>query len=232
MSKRIDLAGQRFGLWTVLSYAEKRGNYLYWNCRCDCGTERVVSGNNLKSGQSTNCGCVRLKFLHEELPKITTKNGAQAKGKRERLYGIYCDMKSRCYSETSHAYHNYGGRGITACDEWLGEYGYNHFRDWAYANGYDPEAPRGQYTLDRIDVNGNYSPENCRWVDMQVQANNTRYNVRIEYNGETHTLAEWGRITGIGRKNIRGRLQYGWSVERALTEPVDITKRSKKYVNR
>ena len=119
-------------------------------------------------------------------------------------------MKARCYYKTTAPYANYGGRGITVCDEWRESF--TAFRDWAFGNGYVEGL-----SLDRIDPNGNYEPSNCRWVTLKDQGNNRRNNRRIEYNGETHTISEWGEIVGIARHVLYHRLDRGWSVQKALT---------------
>lgn len=135
-------------------------------------------------------------------------------GRKTRLYRIWTNMKSRCTNPNIAAFKDYGGRGITVCAEWSDSF--EAFRDWATANGY-----RDDLTLDRIDNDGNYEPENCRWEDRLVQGNNSRKNRLIEHNGETHTLAEWSRITGLSRDTIRFRIdRRGWDIGRALSEEV------------
>ena len=166
MGKRaIDLTGQRFGRYTVL---ERAGSDTYrasmWHCRCDCGTERIVRGKNLKSGAIVSCGCYQRAVVKD---MFTTHNGSKT-----RLYFVWDGMIGRCYRKKSAHYKDYGGRGITICDEW--RHSFETFRDWAMANGYDETAPRGQCTIDRIDANGNYEPSNCRWVTQKEQNGNKR----------------------------------------------------------
>lgn len=127
-------------------------------------------------------------------------------------------MKQRCYNPNHDHYKNYGGRGITICDEWLNDF--DTFADWAIANGFDKDAPYGECTIDRVNVNGNYEPSNCRFVSLKEQGKNRTNTVRIEYNGETHTPGEWEQITGISRGTIAGRYRDGWSVDDIFNKPV------------
>lgn len=131
-----------------------------------------------------------------------------------RLYKTYSNIKMRCYNADNSRYRFYGARGIMMCDEWLNDF--QAFYDWAMANGYQENL-----TIDRIDVDGNYEPTNCRWVTRQSQQNNRRDNHLIEFNGQVHTMAEWARIAGINYHTLAQRVNtYGWSVEKALTEKV------------
>ena len=130
---------------------------------------------------------------------------------RTRLYYIWSHMKQRCYNENDIKYHDYGERGIRVCDEWIDDF--QEFRKWAINNGYEEHL-----TLDRIDMNGNYEPSNCRWATYRQQANNTRKNHNLSLFGETHTISEWSRIVGIGRATIERRInKYNWTVYDALT---------------
>ena len=135
-----------------------------------------------------------------------------------RLYTIWCRMKARCYNSNNHAYNLYGGRGIVICDEWQSNYCV--FKEWAINNGY-----KDDLTLDRIDVNGNYEPNNCRWATRKEQANNTRTNHYITYNNETHTLAEWSDITGIQRDVIKSRIEKGMNLDDVFLKEVQHSKR-------
>jgi hypothetical protein len=133
---------------------------------------------------------------------------------KNRLYRIWANMKSRCYNPKASRYEHYGGKGVTVCDEWLNDF--QAFYDWAMAHGYSDNL-----TIDRIDVNGNYEPRNCRWEHPKGQSNNLSVNRKITFNGMTKTLAEWAAVTGINRRTIAARLDVrGWSVEKALTVPV------------
>lgn len=214
MSNFKDLTGQKFGRLTVIKRAENQGHNCMWLCRCDCGNEKIVRGSHLKSGAIKSCGCLSIEELQHRAKhhKVNT-----------RLYKIWTDIKKRCYNPKSDNYQNYGGRGITICDEWLSDF--MNFYNWAMANGYDENAPRGKCTIDRINVNGDYEPSNCRFVDMYVQANNTRKNFYITYNNETHTISEWGRIVDIPMSTLYARLKiYNYSIEETFTKPIKTRK--------
>jgi hypothetical protein len=139
-------------------------------------------------------------------------------GTGTRLHGVWIMMKQRCNNPNTSEYHRYGGRGIKVCDEWLS---FANFRDWAMANGYDPDAPRGECTLDRIDNDGNYEPSNCRWVNLKEQmANRPKRGIFYEYNGESHTLYDWSKIIGTSHGLLRNRIRLGWDIEATLSTPI------------
>lgn len=209
-----DITGQKFGRWTAIrptGRKAKNGTY-YWLCKCECGNIGEVSVSNLRSGSSKSCGCIP----KERMSKLNYKHG----GKKERLYLVWIDMRRRCYDDSVYEYMNYGGRGIAVCDEWQD---YSKFREWALSTGYDAAAKRTACTLDRIDVNGNYCPENCRWADSATQNNNRRNNKKISYGSETHSMAEWNRICNFPKNTIFKRINAGWSPEKAITTPLDYT---------
>lgn len=207
MGKFLDLTGQRFGRLTVISFSHKnKRGVVYWSCKCDCGKETVASRSDLRGGNTQSCGCYRLQRIKE--------TNSTHQESHTRLFKTWCSMRERCTYPRNNHYHIYGGRGIKVCDEWQE---FIPFRDWALANGY-----RDDLTIDRIDPDGNYCPENCRWTDAKTQANNKRNNRLIEYKGQTKTLAQWCRdFPGLSAGTIKSRIYlYGWSVERAFETPV------------
>ena len=131
----------------------------------------------------------------------------------DRLYIIWKNMLSRCYNKNNNAYKNYGGRGIKVSKKWKNDF--KAFAKWSFKHGYATNL-----TLDRIDNDDNYRPKNCRWVTYKVQANNTRRNIRITYQGETHTMKEWTELLLLDYKLICNRLKHGWTVEEAFETPV------------
>lgn len=216
MSGLIDLSAQRFGRLTVIKRAENLPNQTSarWLCKCDCGKEKIVSGAHLRRGEIQSCGCLNV----ECTVKSRTTHGLTRFGKVERLYKVWAAMKQRTVNPKGKAFKYYGGKGVFVCEEWLASY--VAFRTWALEHGYDPSAERDKCTIDRIDNKGCYSPENCRWVDRSVQGNNKSNNHILKHNGIELTMAQWTHRLGIGKNTIGQRLRRGWSVKRALTQPV------------
>lgn len=203
MSKLNDYSGKKIGLLTVVKRAgSNHQREAMWLCKCECGNETVIKGSDARTGHIKSCGCWR----RQNSKNMLTKHGQR----HTRLYHIWCGMKTRCNNPKDIGYNLYGGRGIRVCEEWSQDF--MSFYRWANENGYTDKM-----TIDRIDANGNYCPENCRWETQKAQQNNRRNNHVISYNGETHNLAEWAEITNIKAGTIYNRLKRGWTVERALT---------------
>lgn len=209
-----DLTGQKFGKWTVIKRVDLDSKRVKFLCRCECGNESVVIGTTLSSGQSTKC---------RKCGYATSKHGTHKKS-NTRLYCIWGNMNRRCTRRTAAGYEYYGERGIKVCSEW--KTNFLNFYNWAMNNGY-----QDNLTIDRIDVNGNYEPLNCRWITKAEQNINKRNNHKITFNGETKTIKEWSNKTGISANNILCRIRSGWSLERALTEPINKNYSRKKVEN-
>lgn len=206
MSAFVDLAGQKIGRLSVVSPqgTNKYKNFI-WLCKCECGNFCSVASKELRRKKPTqSCGCLRRENTQKAL---TTHNMAHS-----RIYSIWNMMLSRCKNKNNFAYKNYGGRGIVVCEEW---HTFARFYEWAMANGYDESL-----SIDRIDNDKGYCPENCRWVTHFVQANNTRRNIYLTYNGKTHTIAEWSRLVNIKYATLMKRYHSGWSAENILFKAV------------
>ena len=206
-----DLTGQRFGSLLVV---ERRGSdskgQALWLCRCDCGTEKIIRGHDLKGGVKS-CGCSRIKSTG------LYKHGLS----NTKLHGIWRGIKDRCYNKNNKNYSTYGARGIKMCDEWLNDF--VKFYEWANQNGY-----KEGLTIDRIDRNGDYCPDNCRWATWTQQANNTSKNIHVTINGETKTVPEWSRALGLNYRSVRTRITKGMDPVLALTMPFDKTQSRRK----
>lgn len=205
--------GKRFGRLTIIAFEiADKGTYseTRWIVRCDCGTLKSVSPRKILSGNTQSCGCLRSEQTVDYNKHSKKKHG----GRYERLYTVWHNMKQRCYSETCKDYPNWGGRGICVCDEWKNDYA--NFRDWSLNNGYDP-----QLSLDRIDVDGNYEPGNCRWADWHTQAKNRTSSLNFEINGEVKNLADIAEEHGIKYGTLYKRIYlYKWPIEKAVNTPV------------
>lgn len=205
--KIIDLTGQKFGRLTAIKRVE---DYVYpsgdkktqWLCKCECGNNTIVRASSLKRGTTTSCGCLQKQIAS----KINTKHGMTG----TRLYQTWKNMVGRCYYKSHTSYKYYGGRRIQVCEEWKNDF--VSFYNWAINNGYTDNL-----TLDRINTDGDYEPNNCRWVSMRENDRNRRTNKLLTYNGETHCYTEWEELLNLGRGVIWYRLNNGWSIEKALT---------------
>ena len=203
---RLDLTGRRYGQLVVKSFDRCVGNKGYWNCLCDCGIEKSVSGSDLQSGHTKSCGCLAVKSRRN--PKHVTHGMS-----RKRIYIEYQSMVDRCKLENHHR-KRYFDKGISVCEEWVGIGGFEKFYQWAMQNGYSDDL-----TLDRIDNTGGYSPNNCRWATQKEQQNNKSTNVLIAYNGEVKTLKQWCELLDLPYGTIKVRHRRGIQVPK-LFEPV------------
>lgn len=208
-----DLTGQKFGRLTVIEQHgfTKRNKHgvrsALWLCKCDCGNTCEVSSANLR--RTNSCGCLAKEHLIK-MSKGNITHGMTG----THLYRCYRQMLDRCYRSNNDHYHMYGGRGITVCEEWRS--GFEAFRDWAFKNGYQEKL-----SLDRIDVNGNYAPDNCRWISLEDQCHNKRQSRMYEFNGKVQDIAQWANEYGLKYATLAGRLDRGWDIETALTKPID-----------
>lgn len=195
MGKFQDLTGQRFGrLVAIKPIGKSKKHGTIWECQCDCGNTVNQPINKLVFDRVKSCGCYRKEF----------KTFNAKYDYKTRLYNIWNKMKDRCNNNKIDCYKNYGGRGIFVCKEWVDNF-YN-FKTWAINNGYDDSL-----TIDRINNNGNYEPNNCRWATRTQQANNTRTNRLLTYNGVTKTFTEWAKFLGIENSTLYGRIKRNLS---------------------
>lgn len=211
MKKVTNLVGQKFGKLTVLRLSEtyEKGTAL-WVCQCECGNTTVVFASNLTRKHTTSCGChKKANYKTMNLTHGATAGKMGEKNSYPSSYKIWCSMKQRCYDKNLPQYKYYGERGIAVCERW------HSYANFVADMG---EPPIGK-SLDRIDNNGGYSPENCRWTDMKTQQRNKRNAHLITYQGETKSLAEWAEHIGVPRGNLHNRIFRGWSIHRAFTQP-------------
>ena len=196
MSRKLDLKGKKFGALTVVEEAGRANKYVLWRCVCDCGRETLVRSSQLARGEIKSCGCKAREYASV---RETIHGDA-----RTRLYKIWHSMLYRCENHKAASFSIYGARGISVCDAW---HDYLTFKNWALANGYNDAL-----TIDRKDNDGNYSPENCRWVDRKTQARNTRRNVYL--GGKT--LVELCEEHGAKYSRVYSRIKRGVPIEKAL----------------
>jgi hypothetical protein len=202
-----DIAGQKFGRLTVVSFVGIEAKRVRWLCVCDCSKEMIARADMLRSGNTRSCGC-----LHRD---YTASGAARRKhglaGTRE--YRLWLGMRDRCENASNPEWGNYGGRGIKVCDRW------SDFENFLADMG---KRPNRNLSLDRIDNDGNYEPGNVRWATTKEQARNTRRNRVLTFRGESKPLIEWAEVQGIAAHTLHARItRLGWSVERALTEPAN-----------
>lgn len=195
---RKDITGEYFGLLKVLCYTFTKHRKAYWLCECACGNFKVTSGTRLREGKTTSCGCKQ--YIH--------------KMKGTRLYSIWQNMKSRCRAKSGRNFTFYTSKGIVVCNEWANDF--VAFSKWAEDHGYEDSL-----TIDRIDGNLGYFPENCRWVTPKQQQNNMSSNRVITIDGVSHTMSEWSDISGVNAYNIYNRLKMKWDIKKAVFTPVN-----------
>lgn len=208
MPPKKDLTGQRFGRLVVVRATNERGpdGSVIWECRCECGNTCITSSNQLtrkNHSRKRSCGCLQVE-MHR-----TRSHGESG----SILFHKWTGMKDRCYNANAKNYEYYGGRGIAICEEWRTSY--EAFRDWANSNGY-----KDGLSLDRIDPDKDYSPDNCRWITMSAQQGNKRSNIMIVMDGQERTLAEWCQVLDLPYKTIHARIKRGWEPTKALTTPL------------
>jgi hypothetical protein len=194
--RKIDLTGKRFGKWVVEGQAFIKNNAVFWNCKCDCGGAKTVNGKVLRNGKSKSCGCYR-----EDIKKT---HGMY----QTPIHRVWSNMIQRCHNPKNTAYHNYGARGIKVCDRWR-----NSFEAFYQDVG---DVPFEGAQLDRVNNDLDYSPSNFKWVTREENLNNTRINRTITHDGETLTLMQWHRKTGIPYSTLRQRLNSGWETSKIL----------------
>lgn len=203
MNRRKEMIGKTYGNLTVVSYSHKSKSVYFYKCLCGCGKESVVNGSHLRTGHTKSCGCTRSGICNIE------KHGQSKRGETTRLYRTWVAMRQRCFNPLSTKYPYYGERGISVCERWLS------FRNFAADMG----VPAEGMSLDRIDNNKNYCPENCRWASAAQQSRNTSRNIYLAYNGKEQTLTDWANEIGVGFSTLRWRHSQGWDAEKILNKP-------------
>ena len=219
--RSIDMTGQRFGRWTVVRRAELPPNTktrkARWVVVCDCGNESIATREALLSGDTQSCGCLAgyVRSYQSEQAQRAREQERKANRKRQQHgmtetseYNIWCLIKARCTNPRNHAYSRYGGRGITMCERWL------HSFENFYADMGPRPSPR--HSIDRIDNDLGYSPENCRWATSRDQGYNTRKTTFVTHNGKTLNLADWSKETGIPVRLLRSRCDQGMPPDKIL----------------
>jgi len=212
MGKIKDLTGQRFGRLTVIKInGRTKDKSVTWLCRCDCGNETIVVGQNLSNGNTKSCGC-----YHKEVLLNASKTHGMT---HTKIYNIWADMKTRCTNKKEKNYKNYGGRGVKICDKWLSFNGFYDDMGKSFEQ-HNKKFPGKNTSLDRIDFNGNYEPSNCKWSTILEQANNKTTNVLVTIDGIKDTITNHCRRYNISDRTVFSRIYTGWDIEKALKIPV------------
>jgi len=201
-----DLLGQVFERLTVIEYAGRLGKYRFthWKCKCTCGTVKIIRSSHLVAKRTLSCGCIQRERTKERFMTHGQYNTSE--------YRTWCHLRERCSNPNDKGYPNYGGRGISVCDRWKSFE--NFFADVG-------KRPTPSHTLDRIDNDGNYCPENCRWATWSQQMRNRRNTRMLTLHGETKCMTEWSQIKKIHIGTLWNRIsKLGWTDEKALTTPV------------
>lgn len=212
--KADDLTGRRFGHLIAVKKDNSRvtpsgKKVVIWECICDCGSRKKVSACHLKSEHTTSCGCIS-----REISRTRKLGSGKLYGKGyDRLVNVWKAMLGRCENPNNHAYKNYGGRGISVCEEW---HNFSNFQKWMLDNGYDINAETGKTTIDRINNDEGYRPNNCRITTNSIQALNRRSNIIVTYDGNTYVLKELCKKYNFNYQLVHSRLKRGWSIERAV----------------
>lgn len=215
----MQIAGERFGRLVVLNRDfSKESRKSYWLCLCDCGNEKIVRGDTLKEGKTQSCGC-----LHKESSKVNLTMNHSHKQSGTTLHNKWIAMKGRCYNKNNPKYYRYGERGIEVYEGWRTNF--VEFRDWAIKNGYEEGL-----SLERKDVDGDYSPDNCEWIPFKDQANNRRLTKWVEYNGEKINLKQLSIKTGINYGTLSRRYNNGYRGE-DLIKPLEFKPKKKRNGN-
>lgn len=213
----VDISGQRFGRLTVSEYVKTENRVSWWKCKCDCGNDIVTTVTKLRTGHTKSCGCLAAEYRKNkpEVVKRAKLANTTHGGTHDRLFRIWTSMRNRCSNPRNPAYTWYGGKGVKVCDEWNN---YESFKAWSYANGYDDKAKIHECSIDRIDPNGNYCPDNCRWADKKTQAENKTCVAIYTYCGESGTLGYFARKYGFKECTLRWRVKkLNWTIDKALT---------------
>ena len=209
---REDLTGRVYGRVTVVRFVDTIKKHPTWQCICECGTVFQCTSGRLTSGNTKSCGCLK----REVTGRLNLKHGCARVEKRTPEYTVWKGVVKRCFNPNDSNFANYGGRGITVCDRWMEPDGQG-FLNFLYDMG---KRPSLAHSIDRIDVDGDYEPGNCRWADSKQQARNRTDNRVLTLNEKSQTMVEWAEELGMSYMVLSMRIQRGWSHERALTTPV------------
>jgi hypothetical protein len=191
--KRIDLTGRRFGRLLVQSYEKTVKGVCYWVCRCDCGGFKIIASSSLRYGLTNSCGCLSKEFT-------STRSTIHGEARKTKEYKTWEGIKSRCYTQSDKRYYCYGARGIKVCARWKKSY-----EAFLMDMG---RAPTKRYSIERINVNGDYSPSNCKWIELPDQSNNTTKTIWIDYQGRRMNLKQWASELKINYKTLHKYIRY------------------------